>query len=78
MYRIDEDLKDDYAGCDYYSTFIKKSIRDLKIDGICYVFYQDQVDEILKYMKVPVVVKENECGFTLNIPRNKRKYNTQI
>ncbi len=78
MYRIDEDMKEDLAGCDYYSTFIKSAIKDLKTNGICYVFHKYQVDEILKYMKNEVIVKDNDCGYTLNIPRNKRSYRKEI
>jgi hypothetical protein len=78
MYRIDEDMKEDLSSCDYYSTFIKSAIKELKTNGICYVFHKYQVDEILKYMKADVVVKDNDCGYTLNIPRNKRNYTKQI
>jgi ribosome maturation protein Sdo1 len=74
MYRIDEDIKEDIAGCDYYSMFIKRAMSDLKFDGVCYVFNKEQVNEIVNYMKTKVDVEENECGFTLRIPRNKRKY----
>lgn len=74
MYKMDEDLKEDMTGCDYYSTFIKSAIKELKTNGICYVFHKYQVDEILKYMKSNVEVQNNDCGYTLNIPRNKRNY----
>ena len=67
MIKLNEELKEEMPGCDYYST------KDLKANGICYVFYQYQVDEILKYIKTEVVVKNNDCGFTLNIPRKHRK-----
>lgn len=71
---MNKDLKEDYSKCDYYSTFIKSAVTQLKNDGLCYVFYKDQVDEILKYVQMPIAVKKNECGYTLNIPRNKRNY----
>lgn len=74
MYRIDEDLKEDLPGCDYYSSFIKGAIKELKTNGICYVFHKYQVDEIVKYIKMPICIKNNDCGYTLNIPRNKRGY----
>ena len=74
MYKMDEDLKEDYTTCDYFSNLIKKSIKDLRVDGVCYVFSQAQVDEIVKYMKVPVNISKNECGYTLKIKRNKRDY----
>lgn len=73
MIKLDEELKEEMPGCDYYSTFIKSAIRDLKANGICYVFYDYQVKEILKYIKTEVVVRNNDCGFTLNIPRKHRK-----
>lgn len=78
MYRIDEDLSEDLAKQDYYSMFIKRAISDLKFDGVCYVFNKEQVNEIVNYMKVKVDVQENECGFTLRIPRNKRNYRKEI
>lgn len=74
MYKMDKDLKEDLANCDYYSMFIKKSIKELKTNGLCYVFSKEQVDEISKYIKINLIVEKNECGFTLKINRNKRKY----
>lgn len=78
MYKMNEDLKSELNGCDYYSTFIKSAVKDLKTNGICYVFHKYQVDEILKYIKSRVKVQNNDCGYTLSIPRNKRDYTIQI
>lgn len=78
MYKMDEIMKEELAGCDYFSSFIKGAVKDLKQNGICYVFHKYQVDEILKYMKIKVEVTTNDCGYTLSIPRNKRNYTTQI
>lgn len=78
MIKLDNEIKEDLGSCDYYSSFIKSAIRDLKENGICYVFHKYQVDEILKYIKGRVKVQNNDCGYTLSIPRNKRDYTIQI
>jgi len=59
---------------EYYTSFIKNTIKELKINGICYVFHKWQVDEILKHIDIPVITLKNECGYTLRIDRGKRKY----
>lgn len=72
MSKLSEKLKEEMSGCDYYSSFIKDAIRNLKINGICYVYHKEQVDEIIKYVNAPVTAIPNECGYTLSIPRKYR------
>ena len=67
MYKIDEDLKDEFSGGDYYSMFIKRAIKELKNEGKCYVFSNEQINEIKKYIKLPIIIIENECGYTIKI-----------
>ena len=69
MYKMSEEMKEEITSCDYYSMFIKCAVRDLKANGICYVFNKEQADEIKKYIKVPINVNPNDCGFTLSIER---------
>lgn len=73
MVRLSKELKEDMAGFDYYSSFIKSAIRDLKNNGICYVYHINQVKEIMKYTNVPITTIQNECGYTLSIPRKYRR-----
>lgn len=73
MGKLSKELKEDMGGNDYYSSFIKDAIRNLKANGICYVYNKQQVEEIIKYINAPITYIENECGFTLSIPRKFRK-----
>lgn len=75
MYKMDKKLKEEMAGCDYYSSFIKNAIKELKINGICYVYTENQVKEIMKLTNLPITKVVNECGYTLSIPR---KYRTEV
>lgn len=70
----ENELEKEKSSCDFYNQFIKISINDLRKNGICYVFHKYQVDEILKAFNQPVNVMQNECGYTISIPRNKRNY----
>lgn len=68
-----EELEVDYEGkrCDYYNSFIKSAITELKRNGICYVYFESQVEDIKK--KVPEVhITKNECGYTISINRKNR------
>lgn len=71
---MNEENELEKSSCDFYHQFIKVAINDLRNNGVCYVFHKYQVDEILKAFNQPVDVVQNECGYTLNIPRKKRKY----
>lgn len=67
--------EEDYIGkkCDYYHQFVKNAVSDLKANGICYVYYLDQIEEIRKKIKVEITIVKNESGYTLSIPRKYRK-----
>ena len=75
MYKMDKQLKEELNSCDYYTSFVKDAIKKLKTDGICYAYYPYQVEEIKKYIKVPVKVINNDYWFTISIER--RYYNGQ-
>ena len=49
---------------DYFSSFIKSAILDLKSNGICYLYDIEQVKELKKIIKREVVVKEIDCGIS--------------
>lgn len=56
---IEEELKNDY-----FNSFIRNAITDLENNGKCYVFFENQVEEILKVFPDAKVI-ENECGYTI-------------
>ncbi len=58
-----EEFNEEYGG-----MFCKKSAKELEKYGLIYVFNKEQVEEIRKLVP-DVVVKENECGYTLTLPR---------
>lgn len=72
MYKMDKKLKEELTGCDYYASFIKNAIKELKTCGMCYVYHRNQIEEIKKYTNFPIRVEQNECGFTLSVPRKYR------
>ena len=65
----EEDLK---QSLDNFTMFLRYSITDLRKDGICYVFTNEQVERI-KEIFPNVIVKKNECGFTLKLRKEDRK-----
>lgn len=58
-----------------YTSLISSSISELKLNRMCYVYTQDQVEHIKQIvenkLKKKLAVKENECGYTLIIVREK-------
>lgn len=58
-----------------YNAFIKSSISELKLNRLCYVYTEDQVKHIKEIvenkLKKKLAIKKNECGYTLNIVREK-------
>lgn len=59
-----------------YTSLIRSSISELKLNRMCYVYTEDQVKHIKEIvenkLKKKLAVKENECGYTLNIVREKK------
>lgn len=66
----EEDLKQNN---DTFNMFLRYSINDLKKEGTCYVFTMEQVERI-KEIFPNVIVKENECGYTLKLRKEDRKW----
>lgn len=58
-----------------YTHFIKDSVRDLKVNGHCYVYNKAQVDEVLKKIDKETIVEINECGYTIKIKKDRRDKN---
>lgn len=73
MYKMDQQLKEELSGCDYYTAFVKDAIKKLKTEGICYAYYPYQVEEIKKYIDKPVKVIDNDWCYTISIDRKYRK-----
>lgn len=73
MYKMDKQLKQELSSCDYYTTFIKDAIKKLKTEGVCYAYHFYQVEEIKKYMKVPIKVIDNDWCYTISIDKKYRK-----
>lgn len=55
----------------HFKQVIGDAIHDLKSFGIAYVFFQNQVDEVVKI--IPEVVVENDDGiYKLTVPPEKK------
>lgn len=52
-----------------YNHFIKECIKDLKRSRYCYVYNQEQLNEVLKRYEGETIVEENECGYTIKVKR---------
>ena len=58
-----------------YTHFIKECIRQLKKEHCCYVYSQEQINEVVKRFDGEVLVGKNECGYTLKTKRDRRNKN---
>lgn len=73
MYKIDKDLKEELTGFNYYTAFVRDAVKKLKTEGICYAYYPYQVEEIKKYIKVPIKVIDNDWCYTISVDKKYRK-----
>ena len=55
-----------------YNHFIKECIQDLKNNKLCYVYKQEQIQEIRQKFKEELIVEKNECGYTIKVKRGKK------
>lgn len=52
-----------------YNHFIKECIKDLKRSRYCYVYNQEQLNEVLKRYEGETIVEKNDCGYTIKVKR---------
>ena len=58
------------------NNFINQCLNQLKQEHVCYVYTEQQKDEVLKKCVTQnIEVKQNECGYTIKMIRKRVRKN---